>query len=278
MVAEIREMPDKDYFALDAVDQSALKRFMVSPLAYVDYLEHGLDVSSAALSFGTLAHGLVLGTGGEVALKPNLRTKAGKEEMAVLQAKGVTVVSQDDMDLARRMSKMTAPYFQAIPGRGEVAVLADDPVSGLALKGKYDWLPDGPDEDGVLRIRDYKTTADDPRDFPRVAARLGYHIQAAFYMMLYRLTGYEGPIGFEFVVQEKKRPYDFMVWRFSEGCEEVSMASEHIAQALDELAAFKRDSPDGWRQRMAGYGLDKTPKEVTFTSWQIEREYEEMEA
>ena len=49
---EIKEMADREYFADPALDQSALKRFMVSPLSYVDYLDHGLDVSGDALDFG----------------------------------------------------------------------------------------------------------------------------------------------------------------------------------------------------------------------------------
>lgn len=278
MAGEVKQIPDSEYFADPALDQSALKRFMVSPLSYVDYLDHGLDVSGDALEFGRAAHALVLGTGAEIVERPNLRTKAGRAEMEELRASGAAVLSAVDLGKARAMAAVAAPCFRAVPGRPEVAVFADDPSSGLALKGKYDWLPDAPDEDGVLRIRDYKTTASDPRDFPRDAARLGYHIQAAFYMMLYRLTGYEGPIGFEFVVQEKKRPYDYMLWRMAEDGQEIGMAREHIAQALDELAGFKRDSPDGWRQRMACYGLDKTPRDVQFPGWRIDREYEEMEA
>lgn len=278
MAADVRQLSDREYFADPSLDQSALKRFMVSPLSYVDYLDHGLDVSGDALEFGKAAHALVLGTGAEIVERPNLRTKAGRAEMEELNAKDAAVLSAADLGKAREMAAVTVPYFQAIPGRPEVAVFVEDPSSGLGLKGKFDWLPDAPDEDGVLRVRDYKTTGSDPRDFARDAARLGYHIQAAFYMMLYRLTGYAGPLGFEFVVQEKKRPYDYMVWRMAEDSQEIAVASEHIAQALDELAGFKRDSPDDWKQRMACYGLDKTPRSVEFTGWQIDREYEEMEA
>lgn len=278
MTFEIKQMPDREYFADSALDQSALKRFMVSPMAYVDYLDHGLDVSGDALDFGKAAHALVLGTGSEIAEKPNLRTKAGKARMEELRASDAAVVSASDRDRLQAMAGVTAPYFRALPGRPEVAVFADDPKSGLRLKGKYDWLPDGSDEDGVLRIRDYKTTSADPRDFPREAFRLGYHIQAAFYMMLYRLTGFQDPLGFEYVVQEKKRPYDYMVWRMGEDSQEAVMASEHIAQALDELAGFMHDSPDGWRRRMKQYGLDKTPRTVEYAGWQIDREYEEMDA
>ena len=275
-MSEVRCMADAEYFALDAVDQSALKRFMVSPRAYADYLEHGLDVSSGALDFGSVTHGLVLGTGGGVAVKPNLRTTVGKAEAVELSDRGVLMLSESDLRLARAMAGVSGSYFRAIPGRGEVAVMADDPASGLALKGKFDWLPDGPDDDGVTRIRDYKTTRDDPRDFPRTAARLGYHIQAAFYMMLWRLTGFDGPLGFEFVVQEKRRPFDFMVWRFAEDAEEIGLADEHIAQSLDELAGFQRQYPEHWRENMTGFGLDKTPHVVQFTGWQLDKEAEVM--
>mgnify|MGYP001223809728 CR=1 FL=1 len=274
-MTSIEQMPDSEYFTLDAIDQSALKRFMVSPLAYVDYLDHGLDVSKASLDFGSAAHGLVLGSGVKIAVKPNMRTKEGKERFKELAGSGTWLLSESDVLMANEMAARSSSYFKAIPGRPEVAILADDPDTGLSLKGKVDWLPDGPDDDGVLRIRDYKTTRDDPRDFERTAARMGYHIQAAFYMRLYRLTGYTGPLGFEFVVQEKTRPYDFAVWRFSEDCDEIAVADARIGRALDELHGFMADSPDDWKQRMAGYGLDKTPRDIEFTGWQMDKEDEE---
>ena len=39
----VEQMTDDDYFAFDAVDQTALKKYLISPLAYSDYLtgEHG---------------------------------------------------------------------------------------------------------------------------------------------------------------------------------------------------------------------------------------------
>lgn len=274
-MSEIKQMDDKAYFALDAIDQSALKRYMVSPLAYVDYLDHGLDVSDEALNFGTIAHSMVLGTDCQYAVKPNQRTQAGKYAAAELKKRGVVLSSAVDIEAAKAMAKVSAPYFQAMTGSPEVAVIAEAAESGLPIKGKFDWLPKTPDDDGVLRIRDYKTTRDDPTDFPRVAARLGYHIQAAFYMMLYRLTGFTGELGFEFVVQEKRRPYDYAIWRFVEGSEVMEIAMERIERALDEIAGFKRANPSGWRDEMRGYGLDKTPRDVEFTPWQMDKEAEE---
>ena len=92
MAFEIKEMADRKYFADPALDQSALKRFMVSPLSYVDYLDHGLDVSGDALDFGKAAHALVLGTGSAVVDRPNLRTKEGKARMEELRASDAAVL------------------------------------------------------------------------------------------------------------------------------------------------------------------------------------------
>lgn len=274
-MSEIKQLPDSDYFTLDAIDQSALKRYFTSPLAYVDYLDNGLGVRQETLDFGSIAHSLVLGTDGEYAAKPNLRTKEGKAEFEALSTRGVWLVSQADLDAAHAMADRSAAYFKAIPGMPEIAILADDPQTGLALKGKVDWLPDGPDEDGVLRIRDYKTTGSDPQDFAYTAFKLGYHIQAAYYMRLYRLTGYKGRIGFEFVVQEKKHPYDYAVWRFDDDAEEIELADESISRALDEIAGFKRQDPERWKESMRAYGLDKTPRQINYTSWQLDKESEE---
>lgn len=278
MAFEIKQMPDREYFADPGVDQTALKRFMVSPKAYVSYLDYGPDVSADVLDFGKAAHSLVLDTYTGIVDMPNLNTKAGRERLKQLRDDGVPVVSADDGDLLLGMSEMMKPYFCALSGRPEVAVFADDPKSGLRLKGKYDFLPDGPDEDGVLRIRDYKTTGSDPRDFPREAYRLDYHIQAAYYMMLYRLTGYKDPLGFEFVVQEKKRPYDYTLWRMDEDSQETIIACRRIDSALHRMADFKNEHSDDWKRLMRRNGLDKTPRQVHFTRWQIDHEYGEMNA
>lgn len=77
----VEQMADDDYFAFDAVDQTALKKYLVSPLAYSQYLT-GEHSSSPQFEFGKAAHSLILGSGPEVLVKPNLRTKEGKARYA----------------------------------------------------------------------------------------------------------------------------------------------------------------------------------------------------
>lgn len=279
----VEQMTDDDYFALDAVDQTSLKKMLVSPLAYSDYLtgEHGY---SSALEFGKAAHSMVLGSGPQVVAKPNLRTKEGKalRDRLVEQygADDIVWLSADDVEKVQAMRDMVGDFFTKLDGQPEVAMIAADPDTGLLIKGKADWLPSTPDPDGVLRIRDYKTTVKSPDEFERSCWQYGYHIQAAFYMRLYRLTmpEYKGPLGFEFVVQEKNPPFDWRVWRFDEHSPIITeLAEPKICKALKQIKSFRDLYPDPL-EAMRGYGLSKVPQEIVFPDWRLVQEEEEIES
>lgn len=279
----VEQMTDDDYFALDAVDQTSLKKMLVSPLAYSDYLtgEHGY---SSALEFGKAAHSMVLGSGPQVVAKPNLRTKEGKalRDRLVEQygADDIVWLSADDVEKVQAMRDMVGDFFTKLDGQPEVAMIAADPDTGLLIKGKADWLPSIPDPDGVLRIRDYKTTVKSPDEFERSCWQYGYHIQAAFYMRLYRLTmpEYKGPLGFEFVVQEKNPPFDWRVWRFDEHSPIITeLAEPKICKALKQIKSFRDLYPDPL-EAMRGYGLSKVPQEIAFPDWRLVQEEEEIES
>lgn len=279
----VEQMTDDDYFALDAVDQTSLKKMLVSPLAYSDYLtgEHGY---SSALEFGKAAHSMVLGSGPQAVAKPNLRTKEGKalRDRLVEQygADDIVWLSADDVEKVEAMRDMVGDFFTKLDGQPEVAMIATDPDTGLLIKGKADWLPSTPDPDGVLRIRDYKTTVKSPDEFERSCWQYGYHIQAAFYMRLYRLTmpEYKGPLGFEFVVQEKNPPFDWRVWRFDEHSPIITeLAEPKICKALKQIKSFRDLYPDPL-EAMRGYGLSKVPQEIAFPDWRLVQEEEEIES
>jgi hypothetical protein len=279
----VEQMTDDDYFALDAVDQTSLKKMLVSPLAYSDYLT-GEHKYSSALEFGKAAHSMVLGSGPQVVAKPNLRTKEGKalRDRLVEQygADDIVWLSADDVEKVQAMRDMVGDFFTKLDGQPEVAMIAADPDTGLLIKGKADWLPSTPDPDGVLRIRDYKTTVKSPDEFERSCWQYGYHIQAAFYMRLYRLTmpEYEGPLGFEFVVQEKNPPFDWRVWRFDEHSPIITeLAEPKICKALKQIKSFRDLYPDPL-EAMRGYGLSKVPQEIAFPDWRLVQEEEEIES
>ena len=216
--------------------------------------------------------------------KPNLRTKEGKalRDRLVEQygADDIVWLSADDVEKVQAMRDMVGDFFTKLDGQPEVAMIAADPDTGLLIKGKADWLPSTPDPDGVLRIRDYKTTVKSPDEFERSCWQYGYHIQAAFYMRLYRLTmpEYKGPLGFEFVVQEKNPPFDWRVWRFDEHSPIITeLAEPKICKALKQIKSFRDLYPDPL-EAMRGYGLSKVPQEIAFPDWRLVQEEEEIES
>ncbi|KFI66090.1 PD-(D/E)XK nuclease-like domain-containing protein [Bifidobacterium cuniculi] len=273
-MVRMEQISDTDYFAHPALDQTMLKKFMQSPRAYAWAKEHPVE-DNAAFAFGKAMHSIVLGSGPAPMERPDARTKAGKEALALYaDDENVVMLSARDMELVDMMKRNMPDIAGMHPGRPEVAMFATDPDSGVELKGKADWLPNGPDEDGVYRIVDYKTLRDQPEDFPHDAYKYGYHIQAAFYMRLYRLcTGYAGPLGFEFITQSKQAPYDWMVWRFTETQMEIrDVANPRIDQALQQFAWWQQH-PDA---NMLDWGADHTPQPIEYTNWQITKEMEEL--
>lgn len=261
------DMPDKEYFAHPAIDQSGLKKFMESPRAYAWSRLNPLDTD--ALAFGKAAHSLILGSGPTVERKLDGRTKAGKEQAERAKSEDLVVLTGKDYEKLQNMVDYAPDMKALVAGKPEIALFAIDPQTGLELKCKVDWLPDKPDMDGTMYLYDYKTTGHSVQDFVGSAYKFGYHIQAAFYMMVYKLvTGFTGPMGFRFIVQEKQPPYDWMIWELLESSPEISMVAERqIRNALTSFSFYKKhDVP---LKTMLEQGLPKMPVPIQFTDWQM---------
>lgn len=268
-------MPDDEYFNHPALDQTMLKHFMNSPRDYYYAKTHTTDTTPSYFNLGKAAHSVILGSGPIPTLKPNLRTKAGKEQLAALEADGLDRVYLNDQDM-QTVSALEAnrpTYFSEHDGQPEIAMFAQ--IDGVQCKGKADWLPNMPDADGIYRIADYKTVNGSPTDFAYDAYKYGYHIQAAFYMRLYRALTDNTPkaiapnkLGFTFIVQSKQASYDWQLWQFDEAQTEIEMvANPLIDNALEQFAWWtNQDEKD-----MSKWGLDKTPQRIEYTQWQLNK-------
>lgn len=262
-------MSDDEYFALDAWDQSQLKQWMISPAQW--QASKGME-QTPAMRFGTAAHALVLGSGAPVkAMEHTARSKAGQAEMAQAEKDGVTLLPQTDYEAVTAMAEVTAPVFRKMRGHAEQAMIARDDQTGLLLKGKADWLPLLPANDGIYYIYDYKTSIARLDDFARTAILGGYDIQAAFYMRLWHAVhaGQPQPLGFRFLVQEKKPPYDYEVWSWSEESEEIEVASQAIDLTLQDIKNFRDEYGDATPSVARG-GLDHRPQDLEFASWMFD--------
>lgn len=141
--------------------------------------------------FGSVVHALILGVGDfEVLEHDSWRTKAAQADRDAARADGRAPILAKDYAAAEAMrdavleNKLAASILSE--GRPEVSMWAQDPDTGVLMRGRIDWLRDN-------AFIDVKTSAGqvDPLEYARTAWKLRYHFQAAFYQRILSLNGVE---------------------------------------------------------------------------------------
>jgi len=180
----VYDLPEAEYHAdRDTLSSTGAKTLLRSP-AQFRWEQDGHPVTSDAFVVGSLVHALVLGQPyADIQVKLDGRTKEGKAQKAQADADGLRLISQDDWDSAHRMAdavlgnRMAADLFSN--GRAEVSAYGTEPISGVAMRGRFDWLRN---DGGIV---DLKTTANaEPNKFRYSTFDYGYYIQAAWYWHL----------------------------------------------------------------------------------------------
>jgi len=123
----IIKMPVSEYRDLDGINFSSLKHMAESPKSYKWHEDHPTE-ETAAMAFGTAFHAAVLEpdlfAGTYIARPEGLdgRTKAGKDWAADVEAKGFIVLSFDQAEQIKEMSRnfrghpLIAPFLNE-PGQ-----------------------------------------------------------------------------------------------------------------------------------------------------------------
>ncbi len=266
----IENMPSADYHAHPAVSNSLLSQVAKSPLHARAYLDGVRQKQTAAMSFGSLFHTLVL--------EPHLfhaqyatfsgdrRTKEGKALYAEIEASGKTVISVEDNVTAAFMANAinNHPAASALlkregfsKGLAEASVFWTDDEFGVQCKCRPDLWRD----DGI--VVDLKTTDDASLDgFSRSIATYRYHVQAAHYM-----AG-TGAKRFVFVAVEKKAPYAVAVYEL----DAVALEVGRMLRQSDLMTYAECLRSNTW----PGYSTDVTP--ISIPAWAYPKdELEEVE-
>ncbi len=187
----IRRIPYARYSQLPGMNISRLKELARSPLNYRFRLEN--PKVSKALTLGTAGHTAILEPHrflADYALWDSV-TEAGKSsprtgknwEAFKAANPGRTIIKPDEFNLAQAMRDQVRGHAPAMrylrKGDAEVAMLWQDEETGRACRGRMDWLALEADLDVLVGLK----TARDCRPIPfgNMAAKLGYHLQWAFY-------------------------------------------------------------------------------------------------
>ena len=212
-------VPYAEYCQIPAVNISSLKELKRSPLHYQHLLAN--PKQSDSLTLGTAAHTATLeperfarqfAVWSRRTDTGRMAPRNGQYWQAFCDANiGKDVLTEDECSealaiaAAVRANPIAAPYL----AEGDPEVTLEAEIVGRACKGRADWLH------GNLLVG--LKTARDCRPFPfsSVAARLGYHLQWAFYHDLFLAIRGHAPTMVEIVV-ESAPPHAVVVYRIPE--------------------------------------------------------------
>ena len=263
-------LDEQIYHRQPGLSSTGAKKILQSPAHLKHYLEKSQE-PKAEFDLGSAVHSKVLGVGAQIAVYPDgngperfeydgseldnvlasngaISTKAAKAFEADARDRGLIPVKRVTARVVDIMAEsvLSNPTAKALLASGdpEVSMFATDPDTGVALRGRLDWL--GP------RIVDLKTTAGDASEseFAIHAFRFGYDIQQALYEHTYNLiTGDTLP--YLFVVVEAHAPYLTAVHML--GNDELLMARRRAREARERYArAIETGEWPGYKTRSGG--------------------------
>lgn len=234
------------------------------PRAYQWQKKHA--VYKDAFDFGSVVHALVLGVGDvEVVDAASWAGKAAKEERARIRGEGSTPILAKDHATAKAMADavLNNPTAREVltGGRPEVSVWAEDPDTGILMRGRLDYLK-------ADSFTDLKTVAKkaDPREFAWTVRNFHYTFQAAWYQRILDLNG-EGVLDPLWVAVSKDPPHEVYVHRPSADMLETAHAD------VDRALRLYRDCKD--TDTWPGIADETAIHELTDRPW-INNEEEEI--
>jgi hypothetical protein len=234
-------VPWSEYRQIPGVSITRLKEMRRSPLHYRHACDH--PRSSAAFTLGTAAHCATLephlfadtfAVWDEPTDTGRQRPRRGKDwDAFVADNAGKTIITAAEMTTALDIAAAVRsdPAAMRYLERGEPEVTMQWHERGHQCRGRLDWLTC---VDGAHVLVGLKTTQDcRPFQFGAAAARLGYHMQWAFYGSGWRhATG--GEAATVEIVVEAKPPHAVAVYAIVDDV--MEQGRDDYAQLLDRLA------------------------------------------
>lgn len=229
------ELDDDHYRASVGINASSLADVRRSPAHYYAHQILGIGrETTPAMEFGSLVHSAILEphtlhekyindqefVEAVIQDKPDTKspraTKVYKDLVNNAKLQGKTVLT--DKDFTSMSNIVDAVYSHQTAknilnnGHPEKVLYAQDPDTGLLLKGKMDFIL----SDGY--VVDVKTTKDASRaEFTKSLFNYNYYVQAAFYLHIAKLSLGQSFKNFLFICIEKDEPHQVAIYTPDEG-------------------------------------------------------------
>lgn len=242
----VENLDEAAYHAHPALSSTQARLLLETPADY-RYAQKHPQPFKKAYDLGTLVHSKVLGTGAQIEVIPEkvlasnraLSTTAAKEFVAGARAKGLVPMKQEEAAEVDEMTESvlshpTARILFEQEGHAESSVFATDPDTGVAMRARFDYLPNLVNRNPIAV--DLKTTGKkaSKHGFEKSVTDYGYDVQQAHYLYALGLaTGVEIPM--VFAVVETAPPYKVAVHQLSirwtqMGAEKAQRARELLAE------------------------------------------------
>ena len=258
-MGEIRDMPAADYFAVDALSNSALRHLARSAWHY----KHRQEITpTPAMKAGTLAHARILefsAFNDRYVVKPagfDGRTKDGKAWMEANTDREQITADEFHTAATQAEAVHAVPVLAEIlsSGYAESSVFWRDKTTGVRCKARPDWVHTLPD--GRVVLLDLKTTKDEsPEGFSKAVANLGYYRQAAWYTQGFEAATGKKVAQFVFAAVTSAPPILAVPYLLDD--EAMDQGRQECA---DLLQLFKHCTDTGnWPAYGAGYQLLSLP-------------------
>jgi hypothetical protein len=251
-----------DYADAEGINFSTLKHTATSPLHYRHALKNPTSQTSAML-LGRATHTAVFEPERfqlDYALWPgDRRGKAYQEfeEEASLQGRSILKDTEHNTALAiRNAVRETAEVAKLLEqGHSEVSLFWNNPATGLACKGRLDWIAC---EGAIL---DLKTTCSiDLRAFALKAWTMGYFHQAAMYREAYSVSSGKGILLRSGIIAVEKEP--------PHACRLFWLAEDSLEKAREEYIGWLRLVKD-CTQTGIWPGPEPVETELAAPSWAL---------
>lgn len=227
----IQGMPNEVYHALPGISKSGLDLINRSP---AHYKYRAARLPTRAMEIGTAIHTALLEPDrfqSEYMLLKDVKDRRASEYKQAVKVHGSerVLVSKEADNVAGMQEAVYAdPRARELleaPGYCELSAIAGH---NRARFDKLGWLP-GTDEVFALDVK--KTQDARPEAFARSVANYRYHVQAAYYMDVYKqITGHELD-AFYFLAVEEDMPHACRVYRLDD--EALMIGREEYLRDLD---------------------------------------------
>lgn len=241
----VHDLSNEEYHATAGVSSSAVKTVAKKSVAHWK----GQKMSqTAAFRTGTSVHALLLEEDRDLVIKgPKTRSSLAFKDMEANLQDEQILLTEVEYNVAHCIARgaLKNPHAKAALRHkdrlNEVSIFAQCPRTKLTLKTRPDLaiLSEG-------TIFDVKTTQDaSPKGFASETFKYAYHLQAAFYLYVCNLAGWEVS-KFKFICVEKAAP--FVCQMFDVSPELLAKATEQMHHTLGIIAAAEKskDFGTGW--------------------------------